>query len=59
MFFLDMNKRVDKRGIVWNEISWWIIGLAVLALIIVLIIIFKSSGSGLIDKISNLFKFGQ
>jgi hypothetical protein len=53
-----MNK-FDKRGIVWSEIVWWIIGLAVLVLIIVLILIFKSSGSNLLQKITDFFRFGR
>jgi len=53
------SSRGDKRGLVWSEIAWWIIGLAVLVLIIVLILIFKGSGSDLLDKISNIFRFGK
>ncbi len=52
-------KRVDKRGLVWSEIAWWIIGLAVLVLIIVLILIFKGAGTSLLDKVSDLFRFGK
>ncbi len=56
-----MNRKsiYNKKGLVWSEIAWWIIGLAVLALVIVLIMIFRSSGTGLLDKISNFFRFGR
>jgi len=44
---------------VWNEIGWWVIGLAVLAMIIVAILIAKQRGISLIDEIKNLFRFGK
>jgi hypothetical protein len=54
-----MKRGINKKGVIWSEIVWWIVGLAVLCLIIVLILIFKGSGSNLLDKISDIFRFGR
>lgn len=47
-----------KKGIIWNEITGWIIAIAVLALVVAAIIIMKTSGINIIDKLRQLFRFG-
>jgi hypothetical protein len=49
----------SKRGIVWSEITWWIIGLTALALITIAIILSKQRGIALIEEIKEMFRFGK
>ena len=50
---------MKKRGIVWNELAWWIIALAVLAMIVIGIWALRDQGFDLLDKIKDLFRFGE
>lgn len=49
----------NKRGLVWSEIVWWIIGLLVLGLVIGGIILLNRQGINLLDKIKELLRFGR
>jgi len=49
----------NKRGVVWNEIVWWIVGIVLLAIIIIAIVYFKNSGINLGDKLKELLRFGR
>lgn len=49
----------NKRGVVWNEIVWWIIAIVLLAMIIIGIIYLKNSGINLGDKIKEILRFGK
>lgn len=48
----------NKKGLVWSEIAWWIIGLVVLALVIIFIFILNKQGLTLLEKIKNFLRFG-
>ena len=48
-----------KKGMVWNEIGWWIIGLAVLAMVVVAIILAKNRGISLLEELKNMMRFGK
>ena len=47
----------DKRGLVWSEIAWWIIGLVLLALVIIAIVILQKKGMNLLDQIKTFLRF--
>ena len=49
----------DKRGLVWNEIAWWILGLIILALVIILIVILQKRGITLLAQLKNFLRFGR
>ena len=46
-----------KRGIVTEYLPWLLIGLAVLAIIMIVIFTLKEQGVSLIDKIKDLLRF--
>ena len=49
-----------KRGqLIWDKLIPWIIGIAVLALAIFLLIILFKKGSGFLEYLKNLFRFGK
>ena len=50
---------VDKRGMEIEFLSWWIIGIAVLIIMIIAIFILKDKGMGAIDYLKNLLRFGR
>lgn len=54
-----MRLKRGKKGIVWSEIAWWVIGLAVLAIVIVAVMIMRGRGTDLIEQIKNIFRFGK
>jgi hypothetical protein len=47
--------RDKKRGMVWPELAWWAIGLAVLAILAMTIVVLRGEGSGMIGYIKDLF----
>jgi len=50
----------SKKGVVWNEIVWWIVGIVLLALLAVGVGIYlKNSGISLGDKIKDILRFGR
>lgn len=49
----------SKKGIVWSEITWWVIGLTILALITIAIILSKQRGVGLLEQIQEMMRFGR
>ena len=48
---------MNKRGIVTEYLPWLLIGLAVLAIIMIVIFTLKGQGVSLIDKIKDLLRF--
>ncbi len=49
----------NKKGLVWSEISWWVMGLVVLALVIILIIILQKRGLDILEQIKTFLRFGR
>ncbi|MCF7910127.1 hypothetical protein K9L16_00450 [Candidatus Pacearchaeota archaeon] len=50
----------DKKGAIDSDmLSWWLIGLAVLALVIGGYFVLKGKTEGNLDFIKNLFRFGS
>ena len=54
-----MEKRMNKKGIELEMLGWWLLGLAVLAVVIIAIVIMKGKGTSAIDFIKNLLRFGR
>lgn len=50
---------MNKRGIAFEVLAKWIIGLAVLVIIILGMMILKSRGINLFDKFMDIFRFGR
>jgi hypothetical protein len=50
---------MDKRGMEFEKLITWIIAITVMAIVIFGIVILKGRGYDLIDKISNIFRFGR
>lgn len=48
-----------KRGIITEYLPWILIAIAVLAIIMVSIFIFKDKGTSFIDQIKNIFHGGS
>lgn len=48
----------NKKALVWSEISWWVIGLIILALVIIGLFLLSKQGLNLIDKIKDLKFWG-
>ncbi len=53
-----MKKVRLKKGIITEYLPWLIIGLAVLAIVMASIFIFKDAGVSFIDRIKDLFRGG-
>ncbi|MFA5084686.1 MAG: hypothetical protein WC475_04925 [Candidatus Paceibacterota bacterium] len=49
----------SKKGLVWHEIGWWVIGLAILAMVIISVLLAKQRGVSLLEELKNLFRFGK
>jgi hypothetical protein len=56
---VKMNHKIKKKAIELEMLGWWIIGLAVLVLIIIGIVILKGKGFTALDYMKNLFRFGK
>lgn len=50
---------MKKRGMEIEFLSWWIIGIAVLIIMIIAIFILKDKGINAIDYLKNLLRFGK
>ena len=50
---------MKKKGVVSSEVTWWIIGLALLVVVVAGLIILKVSGFNLIEKLSSILRFGR
>ncbi|MFH0831939.1 MAG: hypothetical protein V1886_03710 [archaeon] len=50
---------MNKKGIAFETLAKWIIALLVLAIVGLGIMLLKSKGADLIEKVSNLFRFGR
>ncbi len=47
---------MNKRGIVSDYLPWILIAIAVLAILMIALLVFKEKGVGLIDSIKNIFR---
>lgn len=54
-----MRKKLGKKGIELKILAWWAIALAVLVLGLVAYFILTGKGTGAIEFIKNLFRFGR
>jgi len=54
-----MIKKRSRKGIVWQEIGWWVIGLAALAMIVVALFLAKGKGISLIEQLKEMLRFGR
>jgi len=54
-----MIMRNNKKGLIWSEIPWWVIGLLVLALVIIAIFVLQKRGLDLLEQIKNFLRFGR
>jgi hypothetical protein len=48
---------LNKKGIAVESLMWIIISVAVLAILMLAIFVFKGQGDSIIDKIKGLFRF--
>lgn len=46
----------NKRGLTWEELMPWLIGIAVLVIILIFSYLLKDKLVGMIDYIKNLFR---
>lgn len=54
-----MKKRGKKKGAIETEmLGWWILGIAVLVILVIGLFILKGKGTGAIEYIKNLLRFG-
>lgn len=49
----------NKKGLIWSEIGWWVIGLIVFALVAISILLISKQGQALIEKIKEFLTFGR
>ncbi|UZE93801.1 MAG: hypothetical protein IB618_03475 [Candidatus Pacearchaeota archaeon] len=49
----------NKRGLVWSEINWWVIGLVVLALVIIFIFVLQKRGVNILEELKAFLRFGR
>lgn len=47
-----------KKGMIWDTLLPWLIGVGVLVLMFVAYFILTGKGNGIIDYIKNIFRFG-
>jgi len=47
-----------KKGMIWDTLLPWLIGVGVLILMFVAYFILTGKGNGIIDYIKNIFRFG-
>lgn len=55
----NLKKIKNKKGFELEVLGWWILGIAVLVIVIFGMIILKGKGVGMIDYIKQLFRFGR
>ena len=53
-----MHKK-SKKGQIWGTLIPWMIGLAVLVLVVILFVILSGKGYGAIEYIKNILRFGR
>ena len=59
MFKRIMVEKKEKKGAIEMEVlAWWIIAIAVLVLVVIGYLILSGKGTGIIEHIKNLFRFG-
>ena len=49
----------SKKGQVWETLIPWIIGIAVLAMVLIVFLILSGKGQGAIEYFKNLVRFGK
>lgn len=53
-----MRKKGKKAAIETEMLGWWIIGIAVLVILVIGLFILKGKGTNAIDYIKSMFRFG-
>jgi len=53
------DKKGDKKAVAVEELVWWLIGVAVLVIMIILTVVLKDKLWGIGGYIKNLFRFGR
>lgn len=51
--------RKSKKGQIWETLVPWIIGVAVLVIVLVIFTILSGKGQGAIEYFKNLVRFGR
>lgn len=54
IFGRNMKKR-GKRGVALEQLTWWLIALAVLAIILIFAYLLKDKLVGMVEYIKNIF----
>lgn len=49
----------NKKGQIWQTLIPWIIGIAVLILVVIVFLILSGKGQGAIEYFKNLVRFGR
>lgn len=49
----------NKKALELEMLGWWILGLSVLVIVIIAIMILNGKGTGAINYIKELFRFGR
>ncbi len=49
----------DKRGMELEVLGWWILGIAILVLVVIGYMYFNQQGTKNLDFIKNIFRFGS
>ncbi len=49
----------DKKGIEFEMIGWWVVALAVLAIMLVGFFILKDKGINVLEYVRNILRFGR
>jgi len=50
---------MKKRGIIWDSLIPWIIGMVILVLSLIFIWALKGGGDSAIDYVKDIFRFGR
>lgn len=53
------NKKGDKKGVAIEGLVWWIIGVAVLVIMVILAVVLKDKLWDIGAYIKNIFRFGR
>jgi len=49
----------NKKAMMWPEIGWWILALAIIGAVALFIIVLKGKGINILDKIASIFTGGS
>ena len=53
------NKKGDKKAVAIEGLVWWLIAIAVLAIMVILAVVLKDKLAGIGIYLKNLFRFGR